>query len=57
MPLPEDYDLWCELTLCPECEGTGDIPDDGYGDQTCRYCDGSGIDPDSVWGEGGEADA
>lgn len=57
MPLPEDYDLWCELNPCPECEGTGDIPDDGYGDRTCRHCDGSGIDPDSVWGEGGEADA
>lgn len=43
----DDYDLWCELHPCPNCSGTGDIPDDGYGDRTCQHCDGSGIDPAS----------
>lgn len=43
----EDYELWCELNPCPECDGDGAIPDDGYGERTCRYCDGSGTDPNA----------
>lgn len=41
----EEYGPWCELNPCPECDGNGDVPDDGYGDRTCPYCDGCGVDP------------
>jgi hypothetical protein len=56
-PLDEDYGLWCELNVCPACDGVGEdyIEDEwndsagGYGvTWVCQYCGGSGIDPHAV---------
>jgi DnaJ-class molecular chaperone len=46
----EDYELWCELNPCPNCEGAGTIEGDLF-ERTCRCCDGSGIDPEATAGE------
>lgn len=48
----DEYDLWRELNGCPECDGSGVIDDDGYGDRTCGHCDGSGIRLDADEYEG-----
>jgi DnaJ-class molecular chaperone len=28
---------------CPECGGTGEVPDDGTNQGECEYCDGTGV--------------
>lgn len=48
MPLPDDYDLWCELHPCPTCGGDGFFPEASGGERRCGYGDGSGIDPEAV---------
>lgn len=45
-----DYELWCELHPCPECDGTGVEEDGEDGSQEeCVYCGGIGIDPNEEY--------
>jgi DnaJ-class molecular chaperone len=44
----EDYELWCELNPCPDCDGVGTIEGD-FLEHTCQRCAGSGIDPEATY--------
>lgn len=46
----EEFEDWCELHPCPDCNGLGVIENGETGDQKfCSHCEGSGIDPFSEY--------